>query len=83
MPGTGSYPDAATLNIIYPGSRIMIAYCEGKAVNWCGATVCSYDTADKFWLLAFDDGDFEEMPEEELANALSRREVHARANALP
>ena len=45
--------------------------------------MCSYDTADKFWLLAFDDGDFEEMPEEELANALSRREVHARANALP
>ena len=89
MPGDkdqaiGASPMLATsTHFIYKEARVMMALAaDGGEVAWYGGTVCHYDTSAKAWLIAYDDGDFKVLTEDEISTQTRNGELKPMAKDI-
>ena len=81
---SGARPVQGTsTHFIYKEARVMMALADdGGEVAWYGGTVCQYDASAKGWLIAYDDGDFKVLTEDEISTQTRNGELKPMAKDL-
>ena len=67
---------AVSTHFIYKEARMMMALAgDDGEVAWFGGTVCHYDSNAKSWLIAYDDGDFKDLTDDEISTMTRNGEL--------